>query len=190
MTERLESDEALISRMLPRTNPDSEGRSQAWQEWIARYRGVVLAYIRYKNHTGVRDDEILEDTLYTAYVKIERGHYQYKPGIRLVAYVKRIAEIKVLEEARRDARVTPLDEAFSLASDDDLEAIYAEADGEQLAQFLAELPPRRRQILMLTFYENLGYSEIAQKLGIREDLVRQEKSRAIKALRTKLSASK
>lgn len=182
-----ESDEALVKRLLPSENPDPEDRAVAWEAWWEFARVAVLRYVRYINCTRTDDDEIMQDALVTAYLQVERGRYTYWAGIPFTAYVKRIARNKVLEAYRRDKRSLPLDEVLDLEDDSLLEVTVEQR--EESATFrhrLQTLPQRRREVLTL-FIEGHETARIATHLGIREDLVRQEKSRGLQELRRKIS---
>jgi RNA polymerase sigma factor (sigma-70 family) len=189
---RQEADDTLVKRLLPSVNPSSQDRACAWQEWWDEYRGAVLDYIRYLRYTnGVSadDEEILQDAIMTAYVQVERGQYEHRDGIPFTAYVKRIARNKILEAYRRDKRSVPLDLANDLPADDEpeREAERQEAH-ETLHRRLRTLPPRRSTVLRLVM-EGREVPEIAHSLGIREDLVRKEKSRALQELRRSMSVA-
>lgn len=57
----------------------------------------------------------------------------------------------------------------------------------RLAKAFSELPLMRREVLRLLFVEELTVEEIAQKLCCSKEMVRQQKSRAIKKLRAALT---
>src|SRR5207248_4751566 len=112
----------------------------------------------------------------TAYVEIERGNYEYRADVPFTAYVKGIARNKILEAYRRDLRCVPLTDRFDGIDEYDFEeAVDAVAEQEKLRRSLLALSPRRRKVLLLCC-EGHNTSQIADNLGIREDLVRQEKS--------------
>lgn len=177
-----------IRRLQPQYNADPKDRAHAWNEWLQR-GGVepVLKYIRWANGTQTDDDEILQETLIIAYLKVERGQYEDR-SIPFTAFLKKIAHFKIMEASRRGSRLIPLDAIIDYAGEDTAEHDEAELWREQevLQAALAHLPARRRQVMML--YE-IGYStaEIAERLGIREELVRKEKSLGIRQLRESLS---
>lgn len=58
---------------------------------------------------------------------------------------------------------------------------------EEVKQFIQELPKRRREIFMLSRYENMKYREIADLLDISMSTVETQISRALKMLRSKFS---
>lgn len=178
--------DALVKRMLPAHNPDWRDRSQAWHDFIDQGGcDRVREFIRQKNYVGLDEDDILQETLITAYLKIEADQYQDR-DLAFSGFLKKIAGYKVLEALRgwRSRAGVPLDDYAELLGEVPPEHartdIYLESEVLECA--LKAMPPRRRQIIAL--YES-GYEtdEIAERLGIREDLVRKEKSLGLRALR-------
>jgi RNA polymerase sigma factor (sigma-70 family) len=175
-----------VRRLLPSENPDEDDRAQAWQACWDDIGDAVLKYIRYKNRTSTEDTDILADSMAIAYVEVERGRYQNRSGVPFSAYVKGIARNMILEAMRRDRRSVPLDDLYDGHDQHDLEAVIERSEQrEALHRHMLELSPRRRQVLLL-YGEGHDTSQIASNLGIREDLVRQEKSRGIQQLKRKL----
>ena len=175
----------LVQRLLPSQNPDRADRARAWNEWLsAGGYEPVLKFIRWSNGTATDDEEILQETLIIAYVKVERGQYQDR-NLPFTAFLKKIAWYKIMEASRKDVGLIPLDDLYEFVAEDrhEHERVDYWKEYELLESALAHLPPRRCRIMLL--YEN-GYStaEIAEQLGIREDLVRKEKSLGLRQLRS------
>ena len=181
-----ESDEALVRRLLPSANPDPVDRAQAWTEWQGRLGGpAVLKFVRLSNNTAEPDEDILQDAMLTAYVEVERGHYEHRAGIPFTAYVKGIARNKIREARRRGRRWASLDDAADLPADPAPRALEGTVEGREarraLRQGLENLPPQRRQVLQ-HYLVGESLAEIAQRLDITEALVRQHKHRALERL--------
>jgi hypothetical protein len=78
---RPESDEALVQRLLPRSNADPHDRADAWREWYAKEgEPFVLAFIKAKNDTLEPDMDILQEAIMTAYAQVEQGRYEPRLG--------------------------------------------------------------------------------------------------------------
>jgi RNA polymerase sigma factor (sigma-70 family) len=180
----------LVQRLLPSVNPDVEDRSRAWNEWLSSggYE-PVLKFIRWSNGTNTDDEEILQETLIVAYVKVERGQYQDR-NLPFTAFLKKIAWYKIMEASRKEAGFIPLDDMYEIVAEDhhEHECVDYWKEHESLQTALSHLPPRRSHIMLM--YEN-GYStaEIADQLDIREDLVRKEKSLGLRQLRNDVAFS-
>lgn len=197
MVSRPISDEALIRRMSPASNPDRQDRGRAWAEWQESTGAMVLVrFVRARNSTGEADDDIVQDALLTAYLGIESGRYQPHDGVPFAAYVIGIARNKIREARRRDWRQTGLD--------DDREDIgprlegasqrQPERDLEQreqrdlLRSGLSRLPAARRAVLE-QYLSGASTDEIAEQMSISEALVRQHKCRGLRALQRDLQGS-
>ena len=182
-----ESDEALVSRLLPSNNHSPEDRARAWAEWHRRLGGqAVLNYIRGANNTAEAHEDILQDALMTAYVEVEKGHYEHRAGIPFTAYVKGIARNKIREARRRNRRWEPLDEVILLRVGEraarELETLFDRHEERRaLRRGLAQLPDRRRQVLE-GILSGESLSEIAARLEMTEENVRQHKHRGLRRL--------
>ena len=185
MWSRPEADEVLIRQLLPGSNPDRCARARAWAEWQAAVGESALhKFIRASNYSTEPDEDILQEALLTAYLEVERGGYQQRPGIPFTAYVKGIARNKIRQAARRQQAWVSLDELpLPVGAQRQLE-VQVESREEQrtLQDGLARLPVPRRLVLEGILNDE-STAVIAAGLAISEDLVRQHKLRALRRLR-------
>ena len=108
----------LVQRLLPSANPDAHDRARAWNEWLsAGGYEPVLKFIRWSNGTNTDDEEILQETLIIAYVKVERGQYQDR-NLPFTAFLKKIAWYKIMEASRKEAGLIPLDDLYEIVAED------------------------------------------------------------------------
>lgn len=187
MDVRPDSGETLVERLLPHRNNDPHDRALAWQEWYIDIGEIsILGFIRAKNDTAEQNADILQETLLTAFLEIERGRYQPRVGVPLTAYIKGIAQNKIREARRRHQRLVPLDDTLEplLESDQPQPDVQVEQQEqrEALNTGLAQLTYGRRQVLE-RILNGHSTSEIARSLGMTEDVVRQHKSRGLRSLR-------
>ena len=187
MKSRPESDEALVKRLLPNTNPDRIDRAQAWPEWQVSFgETAVLNFIRAKNNTTEPDEDILQDSMLTAFLGVERGCYECRDGVPFTAYVKGIARNKIREARRRERYCTTLEElnyAPGLLVERQTESTVEHREQHRtLHDRLVELPPQRRQVLE-RILRGESTAEIAAEMAITKDLVRQHKCRGLRTLR-------
>jgi RNA polymerase sigma-70 factor (ECF subfamily) len=186
MMVQLDSDEALVKRLLPSANPDPADRAHAWAEWHVQLGGpAVLKFIRTTNNTAELDEDILQDALITAYVEVERGRYEQRAGVPFTAYVKGIARNKIREARRRSRRWAPLEEVLYLAEDAAPRALERTLESREaqhaLRAGLEQLPAPRRQVLQ-RYLAGDSLTEIASQMAITEALVRQHKHRGLRRL--------
>ncbi|NJO85252.1 MAG: hypothetical protein HC828_22585, partial [Blastochloris sp.] len=140
------SAQAIVQRLLPTHNGDAADRGRAWNEWLLLGGSEpVLRFIRWTNSTHADDDEILQETLILAYVKVEKGAYQDR-DVPFTAFLKKIAWYKIMEASRRYAGEVQLDEdvhEYLAEEHHDQEHVEYWKEREALRQAMAKLPPRR-----------------------------------------------
>lgn len=186
---------AIVMRLLPRLNPDPADRAQAWCEWYGTVgEASVLAFIKTMNDTTEPDADILQDAMMTAYLSVERGAYTPCEGVPFTAYVKGIARNKMREARRRRKSLVPLEEA-ALGGHESVEqqpylayqtvpelVIERREQQAELWTGIAQLPESRQQVLE-GYLRGDSTLQIAETLGMSEELVRQHKSRGLRTLR-------
>jgi len=177
-----------VSRLLPAANHDPADRAAAWNEWYERVGAAsVLAFVRTKNDTAEPDMDILQEAMTIAYVEVERGNYEPRPGVPFTAYVKGIARNKIREARRRWRRWLPLSETAEwhlVVAAEDVEArLEHREQADRLRASIARMPQLRRQVLE-RFLHGQTTAEIARALDLSEAAVRQHKSRGLRALRS------
>lgn len=175
-----------VRRLLPTENPDSRDRAEAWGACWEAISRAVLKYIRCKNGTSADDREILADSMVIAYMEVEGGRYQHRADVPFTAYVKGIARNMIRDAYRRDRRHVPLEAGANHVADDVDIALESAHQRDKFRRCTEDLTPRRRMVLML-YSEGYSTAQIAERLGISTDLVRQEKARAIQRLRKLLN---
>lgn len=187
MRSRPKSDESLVRRLLPNCNPDRTDRARAWSEWQVKIgEPAVLNFIRAKNNTNEPDEDILQESMLTAYLGVERGNYERRDGVPFTAYVKGIARNKIREARRRETRYTTLEDLTyqpGIIVERQTESTVEHREQHRaLYDRLVELSPERRQVLE-SIIRGESTAEIAAQLAISEDLVRQHKCRGLRRLR-------
>jgi RNA polymerase sigma-70 factor (ECF subfamily) len=145
----------------------------------------VLKFIRMHNNTSEPDEDILQDSLLTAFLEVERGRYERREGVPFTAYVKGIARNKIREARRREryhASLEDVPEVPSEPSPRHLEiAVERVEQHKALYNGLLLLSAQRRLVLERYIY-GASTSEIADELSITEALVRQHKCRGLRSL--------
>lgn len=133
--------------------------------------------------TGNRN--ISEDLVQEVFMRMlkYRGTYQGRSKFTLWMYqIARNAHIDYLRK-KRDA--LPLDEQWSepITTDDSPEdRLEGGQEVQLLRQALAQLPLKKREVLILSRYQNLKYKEIAELMGCHIGTVKAHVHRAIKEL--------
>jgi RNA polymerase sigma-70 factor (sigma-E family) len=102
----------------------------------------------------------------------------------LLAYARRgmaNAHVSRWRRIRRENLVADLPDTDAVPAVDPF-------DGEPLWQALRALPPGQRAVVVLRYYEGLSEAEIATTLGISRGTVKSQTSKAMRTLRTALTA--
>lgn len=103
------------------------------------------------------------------------------------AYVRRMIVNEFLGRRRRFRRITSvgrLDDKLLPLSPDHADR---ECDRSELADELASLPPKQRTTLVLRFYAGMSFADVASWLGCRESTARAYATRALAALRIRMT---
>jgi RNA polymerase sigma-70 factor (sigma-E family) len=150
-----------------------------FDDWVAaRGPGLLrLAYVLTGNRADAED--AVQDALSRAMPRWERIRATGDPD----AYVRRMvvnAHISWWRRFRR--RETPVAETFTPTVDPG----SADEDHDRVWRACLALPEAQRVALVLRYYEQLEYAEIAALTGVAEGSVRSRVSRGLAALRLTL----
>ena len=150
-----------------------------FDSWVAA-RGPALlrlAYVLTGNGTDAED--VVQDALSRALPRWSRISTVDDPD----AYVRRMvvnAHVSRWRKLRR--REVPVE----VVHDRPVPAVVGAEDRDRLWRACRALPPDQRTAVVLRFYEDLDYAEIAALTGVREGSVRSRVSRGIAAMRHEL----
>jgi RNA polymerase sigma-70 factor (ECF subfamily) len=169
-------DQLLVQRV--RHDPD------AFRELYRRYFPRVYAFVAYR----VRLAQDAEDITAEVFMRVVNGleRFENRGEGAFAAWVFRIAHNQVSQFYRRHPTdAVSLDDlpeiqAHHLAPDN---ALLRKEQFARLSTLIAELPPRRRDILLLKFFGGLRNQEIAHMLTLDERTVASHLSRALDDLR-------
>lgn len=141
----------------------------------------------------VRDPQLAFDLTAETFVKAFekrsgfRGHTEEQAAAWLWAIARN--ELAMFSRSNKAARAAL--ERVGIAppalTDDDLQKVEElganEEAREQVRAALDELPPDQREVVRLRYVDELTYSEIAQALGVSNDVVRARASRGLRRLK-------
>jgi RNA polymerase sigma-70 factor (sigma-E family) len=127
-----------------------------------------------------------DDLVSTALVKLLRHWRRVSAMDNIDAYVRRMLLRAWLDERRRPWR---REHARAQVPETAARPGYDVADRMAVLALLAELPARRRAVLVLRFFCDLSVEETAEALGCATGTVKSQTARALDALRTRLGAA-
>jgi RNA polymerase sigma factor (sigma-70 family) len=163
------------------------GDPGAEDEFVGIFHRRVRAFVLANSAGEGLAEELVQETMWAVIRALRQGRVQQTE--QLPAFVWGTARNLLKDRFRLQARdkTTPLppDTDFPSPTRDreDFERRHA------ARQAIATLEPHERAVLLLGLVDGLSPDEIAQRLGILPDAVRQRKSRALKKL-TELLASR
>jgi len=128
------------------------------------------------------DWHMADDLVATALVKLLRHWRRISVMEQPDAYVRRMLLRAWLDEKRRPWRR----EHATAVLPDRATAAADSAERLTILAHLAELPPRRRAVLVLRYFCDLSVAETAEALGCSEGTVKSQTARALDALRARL----
>jgi RNA polymerase sigma factor (sigma-70 family) len=173
---------AVLARM-------AAGERAALAELYASHRSSLLTYLRSLVSDPGLAEEVLQDTLYAAWI----GAANYEPRASVRVWLLGIARRRAHDALRRrtislapaveaEALPTPEHEPESLA--------IANAERERVRVALTRLRPAHREVLDLNFMQELPYRDIAAVLGIPIGTVMSRLHHAKRALRAELEGDR
>lgn len=162
------------------------GERQALAELYARYQRQVFAYLLQLTPDRGVAEEILQDT----FVAVWKNASTFEG--------KSSVHTWILAIARRQAHNTLRQRTLSFVAEEELEALpskdlepeaalLASTHRESLITAFHRLAPHHREVLVLTFIEELSQQEIAQLLHIPVGTVKSRLSNARRQLREHLA---
>ena len=165
-----------------------QGDTEAFGMIYERYVDDVYRFFYYRLFQRDEAEDLTEATFLKAWHGL-KGLRLDEP-LNLKAWLLRIARHLWIDRHRRHREHAPLEAAASHpASEPDPEATLLQAEErEQLAQALAQLPDRLRDVVVYRFIHGLTHREVAELMGLQEGHVRVLQHRALQRLREWLEA--
>lgn len=163
---------------------DERAFEQLFQCYAPRIFRFAMGYLNDRSHA----EEVVQETM----IAVWKSAKSYKEQSQVSSWILGIARNKALDRARARQR----EPEFSREKLD--RHASARATPEQIAQretqiervraALERLSPEHREVMMLAFYNDLSYSEIAQIVGCPEGTVKSRVYYAKEQLKKILSA--
>ena len=149
---------------------------------FARYQSPLFNF--YCKMTGDRtvSEDLVQDVFYR--ILKYRGTYQAGTPFRTWMYhIARNARIDQVKKQRPNKEEEWRPEMSPAITPND--PVQAKREQELLHRALMQLPEDKREVLVLSRYQNLKYEQISQILGCEVNTVKQRVFRAVKALSEK-----
>lgn len=163
------SDEELMARYVASADPD------AFRALFERYAPALAGYFR----RWVGGDDQAGDLVQLTFLHLHRARHDFRIGQPVKPWLFTIATNVARDHARRRQRKPE----HLVAVPVEVGAPPPEAPDPALERALATLAPRDREIVVLRWYGELSFVEIAEVCGSTEAAVKARAKRALAHLR-------
>lgn len=155
----------------------------------ALYREYVVARLERMRRTAFLlcgDWHTADDVVSTALVKLYRHWRRVSAMDNVDGYMRQILVRAFLDERRRPwRREEPRWDVPDRQAPGESAGV---ADRLALTALLAELPPRRRAVLVMRYFCDMSVEETAEALGCSPGTVKSQAARALETLRVRMTA--
>lgn len=151
----------------------AKGNNSAFDILLDRHKSGVYSYIYFviRNHELAED--IFQETFMKAIITLKQGRYTENGKFR--AWINRIAHNLIIDYFRQEKNEQTIsndNNEFDLFNncklsdgtiEDDLVKTQILADVKKMVNFL---PDAQREVLVLRYYEEMSFKDIAEKTGV------------------------
>lgn len=142
----------------------------------------IYDFVYYKTLNKEAAEDIVSLVFTKAWQKID----QFKEG-NFAAWLYKIARNTIVDHYRREKENLDIDDCWDLSDGHDfLAKVDTDLHLERLKEVFATLNSRERDILIMRFWQELSFAEIAERLDKKEGAVKMACGRALRNLQTKM----
>jgi RNA polymerase sigma-70 factor (ECF subfamily) len=173
------SDDKLVALL-------KQGNEQALKEIFTRYNKLLYSYA-YKK---LEDQEEAKDLVQDLFIRLWSNRESFLLKTSLPSYLFRAVRNRALDifaHKKIKSDYVASFQAFIDRPQSTTDYLVREKDISALIdREIQSLPPKMREIFILSRKENYSHKEIAKKIGISEETVTKQIKRALKILRLRL----
>lgn len=165
---------AMNAEELTRTLTQArEGDSEAWGELYRQYAGPIFRFCR--RTLPAREDA--EDATTEIFMKVKQKLGQYDASRSFSAWLYKVAanhcwDLLRRRRIRQDLETGEVEDLpLEHPEPNQLERLLQESSSQQMRAALEKMPARARMALVLRYYAEMSYDEIAEQLGVRRPFV-------------------
>ncbi|TDT46920.1 RNA polymerase sigma-70 factor (ECF subfamily) [Maribacter spongiicola] len=161
------------------------GNEKAYVHLVERYHNKLCNYA----NSLIKDDLIAEDIVQNVFVQIWEKRNKLKYELSLENYLYRSVYNKFIDEYRKGKAVTALEKKYMTALElaiDEKDEIQEEKILSILFEAIHELPPKCKQIFLMSKKEGLTNVEISKYLNLSNKTVENQITKAFRILRNKM----
>ncbi|MFZ4456736.1 MAG: RNA polymerase sigma factor [Bacteroidales bacterium] len=149
----------------------AKGDNTAFDVLLTRHKTKIFSYIFYTVRDRDLAEDIFQDTFMKAIVTIKQG--RYSENGKFSAWITRIAHNLIIDFFRQDKDdlSTSCEDNGILNSsrfsegtiEDDMVKLQIKSD---IRKIIRQLPLNQREVLIMRYYKNLSFKEIADETGV------------------------
>ena len=160
------SDDQLISLYV-------DGKNEAFDELLERHKDRIFMYIYHSVKNEDLANDLFQDTFVKAITTIKQG--RYVENGHFAAWVSRIAHNLIIDYFRQvknenlqstdddESNILNRKELSQSTIEDDMVASQIHTD---VCRLIRTLPASQRQVLVMRYYKNMSFKEIADTTGV------------------------
>lgn len=181
LSDRARADYALVRSAV------EDGDQNAFAELLQQYREPLIQLLQ--KMTGNRDDA--EDLMMESFARAFKNLKNYQPHYAFSTWLFRIATNAGIDHLRKKRlRTTSLDKTSTSAEGEEFshdissgqpdpeEHLISDQKREMLRKVVEQLKPRYRELILMRYYQEMSYEEIADKLNVPLGTVKAQLYRA------------
>ncbi len=177
------------------------GDKEAFQELVRRYKDPLYAFLR----RFLNQQQLVEETFQETFLQLYRSRSAFEKGKPLRPWLFTIAANKARDALRKQQRhetvsIGTMSDSVDLSVDDVINSLtsyeitpYEEAErterAERVRRIISEMPENLREILILAYFEQFSYKQMADILSIPIGTVKSRLHTAIVFFTKKWKAS-
>lgn len=158
----VQTDEQLIARL-------RRGETAAGEVLVDRYHEPLVRYLSRQAGSAHVAEELLQQTWLSVFEHLDQFKYDEQGGMGFKAWVFRIATNKAHDLWRSRGREKTAYAGLKLVTDEVVADASQRLSGSEqearLRRAIERLPEPQKQVVMLRYYGDLKFVEIAQTLG-------------------------
>jgi len=175
-----EDDRQLVARV-------RESDAEAFRLLFERYQPILFRSVVYT----LQDADMSHDVVQETFVRVWNTRLSLQPNLPLLGLLFRISRNLVLDLAKHkavqkrfEADIPP---TLIPSVDDPAQSLHASMLEERVAEVVrTKLPPKCREVFLLSRVEGMSNAEIGRQLGISVKTVENQVSRGLRILRRNL----
>ena len=161
------------------------GEREAFEQLFELYQPRLKYYVKRLNSSGGETEDILQDIWVTVFRKI----CKLKDNSSFPVWLYRIARNEVFARFRQNEKFVELPEESEHPEYNNDNHEFSVEDAQRLHNALNKIQPYHREVLTLSFIEQMTYEQIAEVVGCNIGTVRSRIFYAKQSLRKEMDSN-